>query len=134
MMLYYFLVEVIGNELYFVKEYLILLCYYYTVSFIVLEAYQLLKKSTFLSRLALVNVISAIAVFAFIIIYLGIAIFEDGESAFNCNSYIWILMHGLGSILSIEFVALGIIITKKLQEIKSQLNIDEARRRITYLW
>ena len=132
MILEYF-IDYDSTLFYFIKEYLLLLSYSTASYYFIFQAYFLLTQSNSLKILVFSSAVISVSAFVTITIIFGFNLIV-GFLEIPCDNYLWIIMRSLGLMMSTLFVFMGIMINKKINSIRSELNQTEVKSRLLFLW
>ena len=119
--------------LYFIKEYFLLITYTITSYYFIFQAFFLLQESKLLKLVVWFSGIASVLTFTVVAIMFGFNLIMQKYSI-PCNHDIYIIMRSLGLMMSTIFCFTGILISRKLKLISRELNQEEVRFRIIYLW
>lgn len=118
MILHYFLIADIYDVLYFVKEYLMLVVLSYICYYFLYHMYKLIQTHTVITFIGLTIIVITIVYLSVIAIYFTVDFFIADSSVFECSNDFWILIRAAELVLSLLFLIIGLVISKKLREVK----------------
>ncbi|OMJ92510.1 hypothetical protein SteCoe_4750 [Stentor coeruleus] len=129
MTVHYFFIGEEYDILYFLKEYFLLISYTYICYFFLYQMYTLFERHiflTYLGMITLVLVIIYITVLGFYFILVEVVV---NTAVFDCSSEFWLMISSSGFLLSILFIAIGIVVQQNLKS-KQILYLEQVMKKV----
>lgn len=103
------------NILYFLKEYFLLISYTYICYFFLYQMYNLFERHMFLTYLGMIALVLVIIYITVLGFYFTLVEVVVSTSVFDCSSVFWLMISSSGFLLSILFIAIGIVVQQNLK-------------------